>query len=156
MSGQKYYLRSESLTNLTEIIWSKNKRWDRVSQRTNLWPFENCKQDLLIPKSLTKMDRAKRVWRRLKRGSLKGRYVRSPTGSLPPSPMGSPPSFRRGKKMRTKSMMSLNKIWRRSQFWHMFLTHQHVLLLLSCHILWAFKCKYDSVTFVAYVSLDKS
>lgn len=71
--------------------------------------------------SKTKMDRAKRVWRRLKRGSLRTRYVSSPTGSLPPSPMGSPPAFRRGKKMRTKSMMSLNKIWRRftcTPLWH--------------------------------------
>ena len=63
------------------------------------------------------MDRAKKLIRRLRR---KKKYVSSPTGSLPPSPMpGSPvlndsnnsgAKLRRGKSL---SRLSLNRMWRR-------------------------------------------
>jgi hypothetical protein len=64
------------------------------------------------------MDKAKKLIRRL-RGKKK--YVSSPTGSLPPSPMpGSPvpnDNVKTGTKLRRGRSLSLNKMWRRCLFW---------------------------------------
>ena len=59
------------------------------------------------------MNRAKRVYRRLL-GKKPKTYASSPTGSLPPSPIGgrSPAVLRRNTFKRSR--MSLNRMWRRS------------------------------------------
>ena len=61
----------------------------------------------------SKMNRAKRVYRRLL-GKKPKTYASSPTGSLPPSPIGgrSPAVLRRNTFKRSR--MSLNRMWRRS------------------------------------------
>ena len=60
----------------------------------------------------SKMNRAKRVYRRLL-GKKPKTYASSPTGSLPPSPIGgrSPAVLRRNTFKRSR--MSLNRMWRR-------------------------------------------
>ena len=64
------------------------------------------------------MEKAKRFLKRLK---VKKKYRNnySPTGSLPPSPMGSPPppgsTLRRDRSMKSRSTFSLNRMWRRSE-----------------------------------------